>query len=96
MSKRLAYVNEAGNAIVKVDNTTTLEPPVAGEVVNRDSVRVGSLIHIPHGTDGSALIDTPHVLACVWYGQPDSYRRFAYTLRMLGMVLSLSCRSSER
>ena len=37
-SKRLTYVNDAGNAIVKVDNTTTLVRNA--DVVNRDSVRV--------------------------------------------------------
>lgn len=42
-SKRLAYVNDAGHAIIKVDNTTTLARDA--EVVNRDSVSDQSYIH---------------------------------------------------
>ncbi|RDB20074.1 putative glycosidase C21B10.07 [Hypsizygus marmoreus] len=56
---RLAYVNAAGNAIVKVDNSTTI---AAAPLVNRESIRlttkdsygVGTLwiidaVHIPYG-----------------------------------------------
>ncbi|RXW23623.1 hypothetical protein EST38_g2236 [Candolleomyces aberdarensis] len=59
-SKRLTYVNDAGNAIVQVDNTTTLVRNA--DVVNRDSIRLTSLdsygmgslivmdaLHIPYG-----------------------------------------------
>ncbi|PPQ92756.1 hypothetical protein CVT25_003865 [Psilocybe cyanescens] len=62
-TKGLTFVNEAGNAVVKVDNSTTLDAPtMQGQVVNRDSIRltsidsygIGSLIiidalHIPYG-----------------------------------------------
>ncbi|KAJ3520816.1 hypothetical protein NMY22_g12576 [Coprinellus aureogranulatus] len=60
LSKGLTYVNEAGNAVVKVDNTTTLVRNA--DVVNRDSIRLTSLdsygmgslivmdaLHIPYG-----------------------------------------------
>ncbi|KAJ2931045.1 hypothetical protein H1R20_g6053, partial [Candolleomyces eurysporus] len=59
-SKRLTYVNDAGNAIIQVDNTTTLVRNA--DVVNRDSIRLTSLdsygmgslivmdaLHIPYG-----------------------------------------------
>ncbi|TFK33199.1 concanavalin A-like lectin/glucanase domain-containing protein [Crucibulum laeve] len=58
-SKRLTYINGAGNAIIKVDNTTNVAPAT---LIYRDSIRltsqdtygVGSLIiidalHIPYG-----------------------------------------------
>jgi len=38
-SKGLTFTNAAGNAIIKVDNTTTLVAAPPGTVVNRDSVR---------------------------------------------------------
>ena len=38
-SKGLTFINPAGNAIIKVDNTTTLVAAPPGTVVNRDSVR---------------------------------------------------------
>ena len=38
-SKGLTFINAAGNAIIKVDNTTTLVAAPPGTVVNRDSVR---------------------------------------------------------
>ncbi|TFK24715.1 glycoside hydrolase family 16 protein [Coprinopsis marcescibilis] len=59
-ARELVYVNDAGNAIIKVDNTTTLSDGPG--VINRDSVRLttndayglGTLIvidavHIPYG-----------------------------------------------
>ncbi|KAH9482161.1 putative glycosidase C21B10.07 [Psilocybe cubensis] len=62
-TKGLTFINAAGNAVIKVDNTSTLAPPLAqGDVVNRDSIRltsidtygIGSLIiidvlHLPYG-----------------------------------------------
>ena len=38
MERELVYVNDAGNAIIRVDNTTTLSDGPG--VINRDSVSV--------------------------------------------------------
>lgn len=38
-SKKLAFINGAGNAVVAVDNTTTLVAGPPGQAVNRNSVR---------------------------------------------------------
>lgn len=59
VANRLTYINSANNAIIKVDNTTTIAP---AQVVNRNSVRlttkdsygVGTLwiidvVHLPYG-----------------------------------------------
>lgn len=38
-SKKLTFINGAGNAVVAVDNTTTLVAGPPGQAVNRNSVR---------------------------------------------------------
>ncbi|KAF4619190.1 hypothetical protein D9613_004737 [Agrocybe pediades] len=59
-SKKLAFINGAGNAIVKVDNSSVLSPPLAmGDVVNRDSIRLTSLDSYPIGS--LIIIDVLHV-----------------------------------
>jgi hypothetical protein len=46
-SKGLTFINAAGNAIIKVDNTTTLAAAPPGTVVNRDSVRFPFFLSFP-------------------------------------------------
>ncbi|KIM38749.1 glycoside hydrolase family 16 protein [Hebeloma cylindrosporum] len=55
-SKGLTFVNGAGHAIVKVDNTTTLLP---GPLVNRDSIRLTSLDS--YGIGSLIIIDAVHI-----------------------------------
>ncbi|KIJ97255.1 glycoside hydrolase family 16 protein [Laccaria amethystina LaAM-08-1] len=58
-SKGLTFINAAGNAIIKVDNTTTLAAAPPGTVVNRDSIRITSQDAYPLGT--LILLDTLHI-----------------------------------
>ncbi|KAF8887238.1 concanavalin A-like lectin/glucanase domain-containing protein [Gymnopilus junonius] len=52
----LTFVNSAGNAVVKVDNTTTILP---APLVNRDSIRLTSLDS--YGLGSLILIDVVHI-----------------------------------
>lgn len=58
-SKGLTSINAAGNAIIKVDNTTSLVAAPAGTVVNRDSIRITSQDSYPLGT--LILLDALHI-----------------------------------
>ncbi|KAJ3570032.1 hypothetical protein NP233_g4669 [Leucocoprinus birnbaumii] len=55
-SSRLAYVNDAGNAIIKVDNTTLISP---APLVNRNSVRITS--QDTYGVGNLIVIDVRHI-----------------------------------
>ncbi|KAF5334392.1 hypothetical protein D9611_013556 [Ephemerocybe angulata] len=59
VSKKLAFINDAGNAIVKVDNTATLTLGAPGAVVNRDSIRLTSLHS--YGMGSLIVIDALHI-----------------------------------
>ena len=52
----LTYVNSAGNAIMKVDNTTTITPP---PLVNRNSIRITS--KDTHSAGNIILVDVKHI-----------------------------------
>ncbi|KAF9528060.1 glycoside hydrolase family 16 protein [Crepidotus variabilis] len=54
--KKLTYVNDAGNAVVKVDDLTTIAP---AQLVNRDTIRLTSLHSYGVGT--LILIDAVHI-----------------------------------
>ncbi|KAF8329884.1 glycoside hydrolase family 16 protein [Amanita rubescens] len=56
VSQGLAYVNSGGNAIMKVDNTTTIAP---APIVNRNSIRITSQDTV--GAGNIILIDVKHI-----------------------------------
>ncbi|KAF8629542.1 hypothetical protein AX15_003393 [Amanita polypyramis BW_CC] len=55
-SERLAYVNAAGNAVMKVDNTTTITP---APLIHRSSIRITS--QDTYGAGNLILIDALHI-----------------------------------
>ncbi|KIL58962.1 glycoside hydrolase family 16 protein [Amanita muscaria Koide BX008] len=55
-STNLAYINSAGNAIMKVDNTTTIAPAA---LVHRNSIRITS--QDTYGTGNIIIIDALHI-----------------------------------
>ncbi|PPQ73832.1 hypothetical protein CVT26_012147 [Gymnopilus dilepis] len=55
-ARGLTFINSAGNAIVKVDNTTNIPP---APLVNRDSIRLTSLDS--YGVGSLILIDVVHI-----------------------------------
>ncbi|KAF8187147.1 concanavalin A-like lectin/glucanase domain-containing protein [Pholiota molesta] len=57
--QQLTFVNGAGNAIIKVDNTTTLTAGAPGVAVNRNSVRLTSLDS--YGMGSLIIIDALHI-----------------------------------
>ncbi|KAF8871386.1 concanavalin A-like lectin/glucanase domain-containing protein [Gymnopilus junonius] len=74
-SRGLTFVNSAGNAVIKVDNTTTISP---APIVNRDSIRLTSLDS--YGLGSLFIIDAVHIpYGCsVWpsfwmYGMEDTW-----------------------
>ncbi|KAF8971847.1 concanavalin A-like lectin/glucanase domain-containing protein [Flammula alnicola] len=56
VSKGLTLINSAGNAVVKVDNTTTILP---APIVNRESIRLTSLDS--YGAGSLIIIDAVHI-----------------------------------
>src|SRR6266498_1620428 len=75
-AKRLAYTNTAGNAIIKVDNLTTVP---AGPLVHRDSVR--ERFHFKRKAD--AGIGPANIARYVWRGHFDHNRCCTHSLRLL-------------
>ncbi|KDR84432.1 hypothetical protein GALMADRAFT_237298 [Galerina marginata CBS 339.88] len=55
-SRGLTFINGAGNAVIKVDNTTTILP---APLVNRDSIRLTSLDS--YGVGSLIIIDAVHI-----------------------------------
>ncbi|KAF9528061.1 glycoside hydrolase family 16 protein [Crepidotus variabilis] len=56
VQKHLTYLNDAGNAVIKVDDQTTIMPDV---LVHRDSIRLTSLHS--YGVGSLILIDAVHI-----------------------------------
>ncbi|KAF9476798.1 hypothetical protein BDN70DRAFT_881992 [Pholiota conissans] len=58
-AQKLTFINGAGNAVIKVDNTTTLTAGPPGQAVNRNSIRLTSLDSF--GLGSLIIIDALHV-----------------------------------
>lgn len=56
MSNRLTYINDAGNAVIKVDNSTFIQP---APLVHRNSIRITS--HDTYGIGSLIMIDIRHI-----------------------------------
>ncbi|KAF8187179.1 concanavalin A-like lectin/glucanase domain-containing protein [Pholiota molesta] len=59
VAQKLTFINDAGNAIVKVDNTTTLVAGGPLDVVNRNSIRLTSLD--TYGLGSLIVMDAVHI-----------------------------------
>jgi hypothetical protein len=77
VSDQLTYVNGAGNAVVKVDNTTTIQP---GPMVFRNSVEssfFGYVLCLRNLSLGPS-----DLTRCIWIRLVDRHRCLTYPLRL--------------
>ena len=93
-SKGLTFINPAGNAIIKVDNTTTLVAAPPGTVVNRDSVHFPfpSPPLIPLTLPSTCMIDPHNLTRRLPPRHPHPPRRPTHPLRLLRLALLLDPR----